>query len=159
MARREFWEKAKEKMSSDSITQQIPFKMYRRGDRLTLAAALPGAEPEDIAVEITPDGRLALSGRVRGPIEREDEILLDEWSTGPYERELELPVPVDARLANVTYNNGVLVVVLPVTETVLPARLHMDRVGSAHGERIGSHGRAVQPITSEEHHHELDSSQ
>ncbi|MBE0607843.1 MAG: Hsp20/alpha crystallin family protein [Dehalococcoidia bacterium] len=133
--------------------------MYRRGDRLTLAAALPGAEPEDIEIQITADGRLALRGRVRGQSENEDEILLDEWSSGPYERELELPVPVDAGLANVTYNNGVLVIVLPIAEKVRPGRLHMDRVGSAHGERIGSHGRVAQPITSEEHHHGLDPSQ
>jgi len=146
-------------MSSESVTQPVPFKMYRRADRLTLAAALPGAEPEDIEVEITADGRLVLRGRVRGQRDDEDEILLDEWSPGSYERELELPVYVDAELANVTYNNGVLVVVLPIVEAGRPARLHMDRVGSAHGERVGSHGRVVQPITSEEHHHGLDTRQ
>lgn len=146
-------------MSSDDITQHVPLKMYRRGDRLTLAAALPGAQPEDIEVEITADGRLALRGRMRGQSENEDDILLDEWSSGPYERELELPVPVDAGLANVTYNNGVLVVVLPIAENVRPGQLRMDRVGSAHGERIGSHGRDVQPITSEEHHRGPDTTQ
>lgn len=146
-------------MNSDDVTQPVPIKMYRRGDRLTVAAALPGAEPEDLEVELTAEGRLALRGRMRGQSENEAEILLDEWSSGPYERELELPVPVDAELANVTYNNGVLVVVLPIAENVRPGRLRMDRVGSAHGERIGSHGRDVQPTTSEEHHRGPDSSQ
>lgn len=146
-------------MSALNTNQQLPIRMYRRGDRLTVAIALAGAEPEDIAVEILSDGRLVLRGRLRGPVESGGDILVDEWNTGPYERELELPVPADAGLANVTYNNGVLVIVLPIVEKVRPGLLHMDRVGSAHGERIGSHGRVVQPITSEEHHHGLDTRQ
>jgi HSP20 family protein len=126
--------------------------MYRRRDRLMVAVALPGTEPEDIEVEVTADGRLALRGRMRGPLESDDEILLDEWNAGPYERDLQLPLAVDGELANVTYSNGVLVAALPIADNVRPARLHMDIVGSARGERVGSHGHPAQPATSDEHH-------
>jgi hypothetical protein len=50
---------------------------------------------------------------------------------------------VDAELANVTYSNGVLVVALPLAGQTRPARLTLETVGAAHGERIGSHGRPV----------------
>lgn len=139
-------------MTANNLTQLAPLKMYRRRDRLTVAAALPGAEPDDIEVEVTADGALTLRGRMRGPAEPGDELLLDEWREGAYQRNVKLPVPVDGELANVTYSNGVLVVALPIATSVRPARLRMDSVGSAHGERVGSHGSPAQPTTSEEHH-------
>ena len=42
--------------------------MYRTPLRLTVSAPMPGLEPGDIAVEITPDGRLILSGQVRADL-------------------------------------------------------------------------------------------
>ena len=137
---------------TDNTTQLAPLRMYRRRERLTVAAALPGTEPEDIEVQVTADGRLTLRGRMRGPIEPDGELLLDEWREGTYERDLKLPAPVDGELANVTYSNGVLVVALPIATSVRAATLRMTSVGSAHGERVGSHGHPPQPATSEEHH-------
>ena len=43
--------------------------------------------------------------------------------------------------ANVTYGNGVLVVALPISETLQPARLTMDTVGPDRGERTGNSGQ------------------
>ena len=141
------------KMTSDKPARLNPlFKMYQRRDRLTVAAALPGGEPEDVEVEVTPEGSLRLRGRMRGPIEQHDELLLDEWGEGIYERELKLPMPVDGQLANLTYSNGVLVVTFPIAANVRPAQLRMASVGSARGERIASHGNPPQATTSEEHH-------
>ena len=39
---------------------------------------------------------------------------------GPYCRELTLPLPVDGTMANVTYRNGILVVVLPLADATHP---------------------------------------
>jgi hypothetical protein len=54
-----------------------------------------------------------LHGDQRALLKELKELLLDEWSVGVYHRELALPVPVNARCANVTYGNGVLMVALP----------------------------------------------
>lgn len=138
-------------MSSD-ISQHASVRMYRRRDRLTVAAALPGAEPEDILVEVTAQGTLTVTGRRRGASLEGDEVVLDEWGPDAYHRELQLPVTVDGELANVTYKNGVLVVVLPIVERSRAARLRMETVAPAYGERVASHGTPVEPVSSKEHH-------
>ena len=131
--------------------QEIPLKVYRTPERLTVAAPMPGLEPEDISVEVTAEGRLVLYGELRGVLKGDKDLLLDEWSVGNYYRELELPVPVDGELATVTYGNGVLVVALPVAERTRPAQVRLEAISSTRGERVGSSGHPVRPRSTEEH--------
>ena len=127
-------------MQEQIKVQHIPVKMYRAEGRLNIAAPMPGMEAEDITVEVTPDRRLILRGDLRAALKGEKELLLDEWSIGVYHRELNLPDSVDGEHANVTYGNGVLVVVLPLAEQFTPARLTLDSIGSARAERVGNSG-------------------
>ena len=126
---------------------------------------MAGMRPEDVSIEVTGSGRLILESRPRGALRAElfhvevtvdrdgdeevwtreqwqdtKEVVLDEWSTHGYYRELELPAAVDAALATVTYGNGVLVVSLPVAETVRSAHLQLGYVGNGRGQRVGSVG-------------------
>lgn len=78
-------------------------------------------------------------------------VLLDEWDVGGYHRELDLPVAVDGPLGTATYGNGVLVVALPVAERTLPARLSLETVAPGRGQRVGSAGHPIQPLSTEEH--------
>ena len=50
-------------------------------------------------------------------------------------REIVLPRPVDAQAGTVTFGNGVLVVSLPVTDTVRPGRRRLETVGPARRRR------------------------
>jgi HSP20 family protein len=121
--------------------QSIPVKVYRTDKRLMIAAPMAGLEPENIAVEVTADGRLILHGDLRALLKEVKDLLLDEWSVGVYHRELALPVAVDAACANVTYGNGVLTVTLPISEQTSPARLTLVRRTPTHGRRKGNAGR------------------
>jgi HSP20 family protein len=126
-------------MTERVAVQQIPVKMYRAGDRLTVAAPMPGLGPEDISVEVTREGYLVLNGKLRGALKTDaKEILADEWSVGPYHRNVLLPVPVDGPGATVTYGNGVLMVALLIAVETRPTQISLERVGPARGE-----GRAV----------------
>jgi HSP20 family protein len=139
-------------MNGQSGVQQPLVNLYRTDDRVMVAAPLPGMEPSDIVVEITTNGRLVLHGEFRGALTDQKEVLLEEWSAGAYHRELDLPVAVDGELANVTYGNGVLVVVLPVAEQLRPARLTLQEISPTRGEWVGSAGhRPIQPRNTEEH--------
>jgi hypothetical protein len=67
---------------------------------------------------------------------------------------VELPEPVNGGLANATYGNGVLVLVLPKLEPGQPSvdvelRLEVDR--PPHGTRVGHTGRERQRTTTAEH--------
>ena len=138
-------------MQKHMQAQPIPVKVYRTADRLTVAVPMPGLEPEDIRVEVTGDGRLVLHGDVRGVLKGEKDVLADEWNPGPYYRELALPLAADGEMANVTYNNGVVVVVLPIVERTQPARLFLEPVGPTHSERVGNVGRDARPTTTAAH--------
>lgn len=131
--------------------QVVPVKVYESADRLTVAAPMAGLEPENICVEVTPGNQLVLYGSSRGALKGENFVHADEWNPGPYCRELTLPLPVDGRLANLTYGNGVLVVVLPIAEEVRPAHLGLGNVGPDHGERVGNAGHPVHPLSNTEH--------
>jgi HSP20 family protein len=136
-------------MAEQVELQSIPVKVYSTSDRLMVAAPLAGLEPEDITVVVTNDGRLILDGRLRGILKDVKEILVNEWSVGGYHRELDLPRSVDGNRANVTYENGVLVVMLPISEQTHAAHLTLTTVGRARGQRVGSTGSAMQPTTIE----------
>lgn len=131
--------------------EELPVKMYRSQDRLTVAAPMPGLEPDDITVEITADDRLILSCDRRAEFKGEHDVLLDEWPVGGYARELPLPVPVDGGSANVTYGNGVLVVALPIAGQTKPALVRLDVIGEARGEHAGNQGHPVRAISNQEH--------
>lgn len=137
-------------MKANAQPQHIPVKVYRSSDRLTIAAPMPGVEPEDIRVEVQ-EGRVILHAEPRGVLKDEKEVLIDEWNPGPYHRELELPAAVNGDLANVTYGNGVLVTVLPLAERTRPTLLTLETIGPGHGMRQGSHGHPVEPVSRQEH--------
>ena len=131
-------------MSETSETQQtLPVRMFRSVDVLTVAAPMAGLRADDIAVEVTDDGRLVLDGRLChapdpacGEIEGGNkDVLLNEWRIGPYHREIPVEVPVDGPGATVTFGNGVLVVALPITERTRPARLRLEQTAPLRGAR------------------------
>ena len=128
-------------MSEQPKIQDIPIKVYRTADRLVVAAPMPGIEPEDVFVEVT-ENTLIIQGDIRALLKDFKELLIDEWSVGSYHRELPLPDAVDGEHANVTYGNGVLVVNLPMSEKMIPAKLTLEKVGPARGEHVGHSGHA-----------------
>ncbi len=130
-------------MPAETQMQEIPVKVYRSNERIAVAAPMPGLEPENIGVEVT-EGRLTLHGDLRGMLKGENEVIADEWNPGPYHREVELPSAVDGEMANVTYNNGVVVVALPIAQRTRPAQIRLDPVSATHGERVGNFGHPIQ---------------
>jgi HSP20 family protein len=127
-------------MQEQTPLQNLPVKVYRTQVHLTIAAPMPGLEPEDILVEVTEDGQLILHADRRAMLKDAKEILLDEWEVGGYHRELTLPEKVDGEHANVTYGNGVLVVALLASQETVPARITLSKTSTAHGEYIGNKG-------------------
>ena len=134
-------------MAEQLTWQHIPVKVYRTSTRLMVAAPMPGVEPEDISVDLTADGRLILQSQWRGELKGLKDELLNEWRPGGYYRELALPDAVNGELANVTYSNGVLVVVLPLAQQTRPASLTLGAIGPTRGEHARSAGHPIRPHT------------
>jgi len=138
--------------------QTVPLQVHQADGRLVLAAPMPGLEAEDISVIIS-GNRVILRGEYRGSRQNQPEILISEWTMGPYYREALLPQPVDGALTNATYGNGVLVLSMPMLQSgeqggYTEFQLEADK--GARGQRVGYTGSDIQPTTSRKHHQRLD---
>jgi HSP20 family protein len=109
----------------------VPVNIYRTEDRLMVAVAMPGLQPEDITVEVGVGGAMRILGALRGRLKDWKEVLVEEWQAGGYRRDLDLPAAVDASRGHATYENGVMVIVLPIAG-VLVAGSFKPRPGQGH---------------------------
>jgi len=130
-----------ESRRQNTDVQEIPANVYRSDERVTIAAPMPGLEPPNIVVDVSAGPVVTLHADLRGALKGDKEIILDEWTPGPYHREIELATHVDGAHANVTYSNGVLVVALPVAATTTPAQLVLGSESPTHGVRVGNRGK------------------
>lgn len=125
--------------------QRLPVNVYQEVHRIMLAAPLPGMEPHNIRVEI--DGyRVSLTGALRGPGQaRTRQFVQQEWSVGPYHRTIDLPATVDGARANASFDNGVLVVIMPIAEQPTAGILVLAKIGTAKGQLIQHVGLVPRP--------------
>jgi HSP20 family protein len=119
--------------------QPIPVRLHETETQYVLAALLPGLEPADIAVSL--EGRqVTIQGEARGPAESQRQVLMAEWSAGPYLRTVVLPGPIDAPATNASYGNGVLVLSIPKASDGhrgSVASFRLDAVEPTRGVRVG----------------------
>jgi HSP20 family protein len=139
-------------MTSQSQLHTVPVRMYTTDSRIMIAAPMPGLEPDDISVAVA-DAHVTIRGQERGPRQHERDLLLAEWTVGPYERQIQLPQPVNGALANATYGNGVLVLALPILASGQPSvrsEFVLEVIAATRGERVGHSGRDLHPTTTQE---------
>lgn len=118
----------------------VPINVFENDRELMVVTPMPGVEPEDIEVDVRDDGALTVRARQHGPGQERIEYLLREWSYGPFERTIQLPRPVDASRANLTFGNGVLTICFPKAGATAGAMLAVDRTGRARGMTAGHLG-------------------
>jgi HSP20 family protein len=123
----------------------VPVNVYTGVSRVMVTAPLPGLEPQNILLRL--DGhRFSIAASLRGPgQDRTRRFVLQEWRVGSFERTVELPAPVDASRANATFDNGVLVVMLPIAPQPVSGTITMPKVGTAKGLLIQHVGMGVLP--------------
>lgn len=129
-------------MRAQVKAQPIPITMYSINGRLMVAAPMPGLEPENITAQVTSNGHLILRGALRGMLKPQDgkQRFFEEWHAGAYQREVTLPLPVNAVCANVSYGNGVLALAFPLSDRMIPARLTLEHVAPSRGQHQGNAG-------------------
>jgi HSP20 family protein len=118
----------------------VPVNLFENDRELMVVAPMPGVAPEDISIDVGDDGRLTMRAAQRGEGQERIDYLLREWSYGPYERTIELPVPVDALRANVTFGNGVVAITFPKVDALRAGRVLVQRIGPSRGLTAGHRG-------------------
>jgi HSP20 family protein len=140
--------------------QTIPVQIHQSGDRIVLAAPMPGLEPQDITVIIAAD-RVTVRGEYRGSRQDAPEVVVSEWTIGPYYREIVLPQPVNGPMTNATYGNGVLALSMPKLEQGAQSgytEFQLEVVEATRGQRVGHIGSDMRPTTTQEHRQRVEQS-
>jgi HSP20 family protein len=123
--------------------QSVPVNVFETATELMIVAAMPGLEADNLDIQVA-DNYLTIRAGKRGPGQERHEYLLREWSYGPYERTIELPMDVDVDRANATYGNGIVTIALPKSSRPHSRRIEiqLEPVGVARGEHVGHRGTA-----------------
>jgi HSP20 family protein len=100
--------------------------LYETKDDLVVSLELPGVREKDVMVSITGD-----LVTVRGERKFDREIKNESYhrlerAFGKFERNLQLPMPVQADKVKATYRDGMLEIKLPKVEEVKPKEIKID---------------------------------
>lgn len=102
--------------------RRMPIDLYRDGDHYVLTADLPGIDPGSVDIDI--DGQLLTVRAERTPRSQDGVTwLARERQTGAYLRQLTLGQGIDTTSISASYDNGVLSVVIPVSEQAKPRKV------------------------------------
>ncbi|HZU14525.1 MAG TPA: Hsp20/alpha crystallin family protein [Chloroflexota bacterium] len=121
------------------MEQRIPVNVYETEGDVVVIAPMPGVEAEDIDVEVLGQ-TVTLRARLRGPGQEARRYVRHEWSYGPYERTVELPIEVDADHANASHGNGVLVLSFPKALSTRSIRIPLQQITAGEALHQGHSG-------------------
>lgn len=119
--------------------QGIPVNVYETDEDVLLVAPMPGVQAENIDIEIL-GSTVTLRASLRGPGQENRQYLVHEWTYGPYERTVDLPMEVDAEHANASHGNGVLTLSLPKGLRSRSVRVPLRHVGAGEARHQGHSG-------------------
>jgi HSP20 family protein len=128
--------------ASRRAVQAVPVNVYLTADDVVITAPMPGVEADDIDIEVH-GTRLRLRAALRGPHQMDRDYLVHEWTYGPYERVIELPIEVDASRANASHGNGVLVLSLPKAPHLRAVKVSLNQITSQTARHQGHSGRST----------------
>ena len=113
----------------------MPMDLYRQGETYVLTADLPGIDPGSIDVDV--DGQL-LTIRAERTLRGAEGVkwITRERSGGSFLRQLSLGDGLDVEHISASYENGVLSVVIPVSERAKPRKIAVEQVGTPGGAEL-----------------------
>jgi HSP20 family protein len=105
----------------------MPVDLYRDQDQYILTADLPGVDPGSVDIDV--DGQLLTIRANRTAAAQENtKWLVQERPSGTYLRQFSLGEGVDSSRISARYDNGVLSVLIPVSEKAKPRKIQIDTV-------------------------------
>ena len=89
-----------------------------KGDKVVVAADIPGVEKEDLSVNISGDRLEVSAERKKEAEEKKEGYIRRERTYTSYYRVIPLPAEVDADKADATFENGVLEITMPKVKAI-----------------------------------------
>ena len=114
----------------------MPVDLYRDGDRYVLNADMPGIDPGSVDIDV--DGQLLTIRANRTPDTRDGvKWLSQERPHGSYLRQFSVGEGLDSSAITAHYDNGVLSLVIPVSERAKPRKIEVT-AGPATEPSVGA---------------------
>lgn len=102
----------------------MPVDLYRDREQYVLNADMPGIDPGSVDIDV--DGQLLTIRAQRTSAQHEGvKWITEERPHGSYLRQFSLGEGVDVDGISATYDNGVLTVVIPVSERAKPRKIEV----------------------------------
>jgi HSP20 family protein len=136
-------------LSSRQGPKFMPVDLYRDGDRYVLNADMPGIDPGSVDIDV--DGQLLTIRANRTPDTRAGVTWLSqERPHGSYLRQFSVGEGIDSDAITAHYDNGVLSLVIPVSEKAKPRKIEvMTGVSSDEGAgRVSAAASEQQSLTN-----------
>ncbi|MRX44486.1 Hsp20/alpha crystallin family protein [Agromyces kandeliae] len=104
--------------------RMMPIDLHRDGDHYVLSADLPGVDPGSIDIDV--DGQL-MTIRAERTLRNDENVrwLVHERPSGSFLRQLTLGEGIDTSGISAHYDNGVLSVIIPVSERAKPRKVEV----------------------------------
>jgi len=99
----------------------LPVDAYATDTELVIQANIPGVDPNDVSITIEGD-TLTIKGERKPPLENVN-YWLQERRFGPFYRQLQINIPVQADKAEATFEKGVLTLTIPKAEELRPRQI------------------------------------
>jgi len=100
-----------------------PVNVFEDEASYRVQALVPGADPEQIEITAHPGNRLSIAGTTGPAVPENAKAVWSEFGQATFRRDVALPLPFDAEKAQVSYQQGVLEIVLPKREEARPRQI------------------------------------
>ncbi len=107
----------------------MPIDAYRTGDEFLVAFDLPGVSPDAIEIDVERDVLTVRAERRPPELGEGAQVLVSERPLGVFSRQLLLGDALDTDHIQASYDNGVLLVRIPVAEKAKPRKVAVTGAG------------------------------
>jgi HSP20 family protein len=128
-------------------TRGMPMDVYREGDEYVVEMDLPGVDPSSIDISVERN-MLTVEAESRTSHEKSDEVVVCERRHVRYRRQLYLGDNVDTDNVRASYENGVLVLRIPISTQQRARKVAVSAGGDTH-EITDQSGGTSAPETSQ----------
>lgn len=102
---------------SSSMLWAPPIEVSEKDGQITICAELPGLNKDDVKVELTQEGLTIRGERHREHEDRREGVYRSERNYGAFRRTIPMPDDANVEQAKARFENGLLTVSVPVSET------------------------------------------